>query len=48
MVPSERVQRWKAVLISPANEQNFVTPTMKLKRAPLLDALDPVVTELFH
>lgn len=48
VVPSERVQRWKAVLISPANEQNFVTPTMKLKRAPLLDALDPVVTELFH
>ena len=48
VVTSERVQHWKAVLISPAKEQNFVTPTMKLKRAPLLDALDPVVTELYH
>lgn len=46
--PSEQVQRWKAVLIATAAEASFITPTMKLKRAPLLDALAPVVTGLYR
>lgn len=48
VIQMERVQRWKAVLISPTAEASFITPTMKLKRAPLLDALAPVLTELYH
>ena len=48
VVPSERVQRWEAVLISPDTEANFITPTMKLKRVPLLDALAPALSELYH
>ena len=48
VVPSERVQRWEAVLISPDTEANFITPTMKLKRGPLLDALAPALSELYH
>ena len=44
---SDRARRWRAVLISPHAETNFITPTMKLRRAPLLEALAPVLTELY-
>lgn len=46
--PSERVQYWRVIVIGSDRWDDFVTPTMKLKRQVLLDALHPIIDELYR
>lgn len=45
--PSERAQAWTAVVLGSEQFDDFVTPTMKLKRQALLEASAPLVDELY-
>lgn len=45
--PSERVQAWTAVVLGTEQMDDFVTPTMKLKRQALLEAGAPLVDVLY-
>ncbi|WP_017792051.1 AMP-dependent synthetase/ligase [Leucobacter salsicius] len=45
--PSERVQAWTAVVLGTEQMDDFVTPTMKLKRQALLKAGAPLVDVLY-
>lgn len=46
--PSQRVQYWRTINIGNDALEQFITPTMKLKRQALVDALQPVVDELYR
>lgn len=45
---AERVRHWSVVSADVSEEAGFVTPTMKLKRQKLIDAMAPVVEELYR
>lgn len=45
--PSERAQYWRLVTVGAGRADEFVTPTMKLKRRALTDALSPTIDELY-
>ncbi|KAM9862990.1 long-chain fatty acid--CoA ligase [Leucobacter sp. BZR 635] len=45
--PSERAQYSRLVTIGADRADGFITPTMKLKRQALLDALRPTIDELY-
>lgn len=46
--PSERVQYWRVIVIGSGRWDDFVTPTMKLKRQALLEAVHPIIDELYR
>ncbi len=48
VAPSERAQYWQVITIDEARRSDYITPTLKLKRAVLLDALGPVIDALYR
>ena len=46
--PSERVQTWAGVVLGPDVSDDFVTPTMKLKRQALLAASETIIDSLYR
>lgn len=45
--PSDRAQRWRAVVLPAAQPERFVTPTMKLRRGELLAAGSALIDDLY-
>ncbi|MGJ6981508.1 AMP-dependent synthetase/ligase [Aestuariimicrobium soli] len=45
---AERVRHWRVVSADVSEEAGFVTPTMKLKRQKLIDAMSGVVEEIYR
>ncbi len=46
--PAERVQSWRGLVIGGDRLDEFVTPTMKLKRQVLLTEAEPIISELYR
>ncbi len=46
--PAERVQYWRVIVVGSDRWDDFVTPTMKLKRQALIDELQPILDELYR
>ncbi len=46
--PAERVQSWRGLVIGGDRLDEFVTPTMKLKRQALLTESEPIISELYR
>lgn len=44
---AERAQYWRAVRLLPAHETDYVTPTLKLRRAALLGAAAPLIDAMY-
>ena len=47
VTPSERVQTWSTIVLGAGQTDEFVTPTMKLKRQALLGEAAPLVEALY-
>ena len=45
---AERINDYAVVMAEVTEDEGYVTPTMKLKRAKFVDAMEPVISELYR